>query len=417
MALFLDHNKYYRLPWTLPDNAISWLEVTKACNLYCEGCYRENDPRGHKPLDEIKRDLQVFKRLRKTDGVSIAGGDPLVHPDIIEIVRLVAQDGLKPILNTNGLALNTDFLRELKKAGLVGFTFHIDSKQHRPHWKGKTEAELNELRLQYAEMLAEVGGLSCAFNSTVYGDTLQYVPEIVEWGQKHIDIVHVLVFIAFRAAVLEKQYDYYAGAEKIDMKPIVYSTLDEQERLDILSNDIVEVIRTKYPDFEPCAYLNGTEKVNSFKWLLTGRIGTKRDIHGYVGSKFMELTQTSHHFRHGRYLAYSKPRVHARGKAMLLVASVDKEMRKGVWNYLRSVGRNPINLFKPLHFQTIMIIQPADVLCDGAMSMCDGCPDITVWNDDLVWSCRLEEQMKFGCFVRAVPKQGVVNQPHEFVKS
>jgi hypothetical protein len=40
------------------------------------------------------------------------------------------------------------------------------------------------------------------------------------------------------------------------------------------------------------------------------------------------------------------------------------------------------------------------------MSMCDGCPDITVWNDELVWSCRLEEQMKFGCFVRAVPKAG-----------
>ena len=60
MTIFLDHNKYYRLPWSLPDNAISWLEVTKGCNMYCEGCYRENDPSGHKPIDEIKRDLEVF---------------------------------------------------------------------------------------------------------------------------------------------------------------------------------------------------------------------------------------------------------------------------------------------------------------------------------------------------------------------
>src|ERR1017187_7606212 len=86
MTLFLDHNRYYRLPWNLPDNAISWLEVTKACNLHCEGCYRENDPKGHKPLDQIKRDLAVFKKYRKTDGVSLAGGDPLVHPRIVEIV-------------------------------------------------------------------------------------------------------------------------------------------------------------------------------------------------------------------------------------------------------------------------------------------------------------------------------------------
>ena len=415
MTLFLDHNKYYRIPWSLPDNAISWLEVTKACNMYCEGCYRENDPGGHKPLEQIKRDLEVFKRFRKTDGVSLAGGDPLVHPDVVEIVRLIAQDGLKPVINTNGLSLTKDFLRELKKAGAAGFTFHVDSKQHRPHWKGKTEIELNELRLKYAEMLAEVGGLSCAFNSTVYGDTVEYVPDIVAWGQKHIDIVHVLVFIAFRAAALEKQFDYYAGPERVDMGPIVYSTVDEEQRLDILSNDIVEVIRTRYPAFEPCAYLNGTEKADSLKWLMTGRIGREKNIYGYVGPKFMELTQISHHFLKGRYLAYTKPEVQRSGKVMLLLAPLDRGMWGIARNYIRAVGKSPINLFKPLHFQSITIIQPADVLCDGMVNMCDGYPDITVWNDRLVWSCRLEEQMKFGCFVRAVPKQGI-RQLYEMVR-
>ena len=46
----LDHRQLYRLPWSLPDNSISWLEPTAACNLACFGCYRENDPKGHKPL-------------------------------------------------------------------------------------------------------------------------------------------------------------------------------------------------------------------------------------------------------------------------------------------------------------------------------------------------------------------------------
>jgi len=385
--------------------------------MYCKGCYRENDPRGHKSIDEVKHDLEIFKKSRKTDGISLAGGDPLVHPNIVEIVRLIAQDGLKPIINTNGLALNKEFLRDLKKAGAVGFTFHVDSKQHRPFWKEKTEIELNKLRLHFAEMLAETGELSCAFNSTVYGDTLQYVPDIVEWGQRHIDIVHVLVFIAFRAAVLESKYDYCAGAEKIDISPIVYSTPEDDQRLDILSNDIVEVIRTKYPDFEPCAYLNGTEKANSFKWLLSGRIGTKEEIYGYVGPKFMELAQASHHFRNGKYLAYTKPGVQSHAKTMLLLAPLDRGARGAAGNYLRSVAKNPFNLFKRLHLQSVTIIQPADILLDGSLSMCDGCPDITVWNDQLVWSCRLEEQMKFGCFVRAVPKEGVRNQPHELLRN
>jgi len=404
MTLFLDHNRYYRLPWNLPDNAISWLEVTKACNLYCEGCYRENEPGGHKSIDQIKSDLAIFKKYRKTDGVSIAGGDPLVHPEIVEIVRLIAQEGVKPILNTNGFALTKEMLRDLKKAGVAGFTFHIDSKQHRPGWKGKSEIELNDLRLHYAQMLAEVGGLSCAFNSTVYPDTLQYAPDILAWGQEHIDIVHVIVFICIRAAVLESKFDYYAGGEKVDMGSIVYSTPEETPRPDILSNDVVEVIRTRWPDFEPSAYLNGTEKVDSFKWLLTGRIGTKKTIFGYVGPRFMELAQTLNHLRKGTYLAYTKPSVQKKAKSMLLLAPLDHGLAGVAKKYFRSLLTSPLNLFRRLHLQSVTIIQPADILCNGAMSMCDGCPDITVWNNELVWSCRLEEQMKFGCWVRAVPK-------------
>lgn len=404
MTLFLDHNAYYRLPWNLPDNAISWLEVTKACNLYCEGCYRENEPGGHKPLEEIKRDLAVFRKYRKTDGISIAGGDPLVHPEIVEIVRLIAQEGVKPILNTNGHALTKELLRDLKKAGVAGFTFHIDSKQHRPGWKGKSEVELNELRLHYAKMLDEVGGLSCAFNATVYGDTLNAIPDVLSWAQEHIDIVHVMVFICIRAAVLESQFDYYAGNEKVDMGSVVYSAGEEGQRFDILSNDVVEVIRTRWPDFEPSAYLNGTEKIDSFKWLLSARIGTKDRILGYVGPKFMELAQTWNHLTKGTYLAYTDPIVQKRAKSMLLLSPFDKGLRGVRKKWLGAVLRNPLNLFRRLHLQAVTIIQPADIFCDGSMSMCDSCPDMTVHEGQLVWSCRLEEQLKFGRWVRAVPK-------------
>jgi hypothetical protein len=54
--------------------------------------------------------------------------------------------------------------------------------------------------------------------------------------------------------------------------------------------------------------------------------------------------------------------------------------------------------------QSILIIQPIDLLEDGRDSMCDGCPDMTVHEGKLVWSCRLEEPRAFGQFVTAVPK-------------
>ncbi len=275
MTLQLDPQNYYRLPWSLTDNAISWLEPTWKCNIYCEGCYRINDPRGHKSLEKVKEELAVFKKFRRTDGISIAGGDPLIHPDIVEIVRMIAEDGLKPILNTNGVALTKELLKALKAAGAKGFTFHIDSKQKRPHWKGKNELELCELREQFAEMLYEIGGLSCAFNSTVNGDTLPYVPDLVEWAQRHIEKVHVMVFIAFRAANLDGRFDYYAGAETVDMQEVPYLNPDGK-KTDILSTDVYEAIQERFPDFDSAAYLNGTNKPDSFKWLLSARIGTRK---------------------------------------------------------------------------------------------------------------------------------------------
>ena len=70
----LNHLDYYRLPWNLCDNSISWLEPTAKCNLSCDGCYRMNENNSHKSLEVIKQELDVFTSLRKCDGVSITGG-------------------------------------------------------------------------------------------------------------------------------------------------------------------------------------------------------------------------------------------------------------------------------------------------------------------------------------------------------
>lgn len=397
----LDHRKLYRLPWTLPDNAISWLEPTAMCNLACDGCYRENEKNSHKTLEQVKHELDVFQKNRNSDCISIAGGDPLLHPQIVDIVADIKSRGLKPILNTNGVALNPAFLKELKKAGVFGFTFHVDSKQGRGgEWKGKNEIELNELRYHYARMLADAGGIACSFNSTVYEDTIQYAPVMIEWARKNIDIVNTMVFICFRYVVPSMPFDWYSGGQKVDWQTITYHS-DKDRKVNILSTDVLEVVKEKFPEFTPAAYLNGTERVDSFKWLLTERVGTKNKLYGYLGPKFLELVMTAHHFFNGTYLSYASPKTSRMGRsAMLLLFPFDKGLRKAAANMLK----NPFRLFKKAYFQTVMFIQPVDFMEDGRQSMCDGCPDITVWNDELVWSCRLEEQKQFGTFLRSVQK-------------
>ena len=59
--------------------------------------------------------------------------------------------------------------------------------------------------------------------------------------------------------------DFYVGDRKIEMDSLVYSRPTGQQRLDISSRDVVAEIRKYFPDFSPCAYLNGTEKADSLK--------------------------------------------------------------------------------------------------------------------------------------------------------
>jgi hypothetical protein len=401
----LNPSDYYRLPWSLTDNILGWLEPTKRCNLYCNGCYSRNDPKSDKSLSQVRSDLEVLARARRMDSISIAGGDPLVHPDIVEIVRMVRHEfRLKPIVNTNGLALTPELVAALKRAGNYGFTFHIDSSQNRPGWEGKDEVELNSLRLRYAEMVAKVGGMSVAFNSTVFRHTLSQVPAVLEWAKDHMDIVHGMVFILFRTS-RQRDFDYYADGQKVNVDELVYFG-QEKNPEPITTSEVVSLIREREPEYSPCAYLGGTQNPQSFKWLVAARIGRPGKIHGYVGKRYMEAVQTGHHFLFKRYLGYVHPRLLATGRAMtLLASSFDAGVRRIGKNYLRTVASSPAELFKPLSLQSVLIIQPVDFAADGAANMCDGCPDMTVYNGQLVWSCRLDERMEHGCFLQAVPKQ------------
>jgi pyruvate-formate lyase-activating enzyme len=397
----IDHRALYRLPWNLADNPIAWLEPTQQCNLSCDGCYREN-VKSHKTLADVQSDLDVFARLRNFDGVSVAGGDPLMYPYLTDIVRRVTAMGRKAIVNTNGLAMTREKLVELKKAGLVGVTFHVDSKQGRPGWRNKTEVEMNDLRSQYVDLVSSVGGLACAFNSTVYEDTLHEVPELVAWAGRNIEHVQTMVFITYRAAG-NAAFDYYAHGKKVQIDPLVYAS-DTPRRTDISSREVADVIRTRFPEFEPCAYLNGTEKPDSFKWLLATRIGTPERIYGYVGPRFMEAVQAGYHLFSGRYMSYAPDWTLATGRSVLATAWWDRGVRSAATRYLSTLATQPLELLRTLHMQSIVMIQPIDLLEDGRQNMCDGCPDMTVHNGKLVWSCRLEEPRQFGEFLTAVPK-------------
>jgi len=91
-----------------------WFEISAVehCNLNCAGC-NHFSPLAKKEfltLTQLEKDLKAFNNLLqgKFGGFKIAGGEPLLHPNLIDIIKMCrAYIGDKPLLlYTNGLLFN-----------------------------------------------------------------------------------------------------------------------------------------------------------------------------------------------------------------------------------------------------------------------------------------------------------------------
>ncbi|CAM4192985.1 Cyclic pyranopterin monophosphate synthase 1 [Mycobacterium basiliense] len=112
------------------------LSVIDQCNLRCQYCmpqehYKWLPKRDLLTCDEIDRIVDVFAEagVRK---VRITGGEPLIRPDLAEIVEVLARKLMGPAdlsdiaITTNGVLL-ADRIEELKAAGLCRVTVSFDT--------------------------------------------------------------------------------------------------------------------------------------------------------------------------------------------------------------------------------------------------------------------------------------------------
>ena len=101
------------------------LEPLFRCNLECIGCGKIQ-----KPNEILKRNMspeECFKAAEEcgTPVISIAGGEPLMHPNIVEIVQGLIDRDRYVYLCTNALLL-PDFLPKLPVSPLLTLSVHLD---------------------------------------------------------------------------------------------------------------------------------------------------------------------------------------------------------------------------------------------------------------------------------------------------
>lgn len=172
------------------------LEITQRCNLDCTACYLSENAEAVKdiPLEELYRRIDMISsHYGPGTGVQVTGGDPTLRQqdELIEIVRRIAEKGMRPALFTNGIRAKRELLEKLADVGLVDVAFHVDLTQQRRGYD--SEAALNAIRQEYIERARSLP-IAVIFNTTVTDESIDQVPDIAEFFVKNSDVVRLASF-------------------------------------------------------------------------------------------------------------------------------------------------------------------------------------------------------------------------------
>lgn len=133
-AFYTDFSKQYGLDSTFHHCNICepryvTIKPTLRCNAACQHC----NPRSKQFSTDHKLSIMEYEKLvdqlkkMNVQQICISGGEPLIYPHVVELVRLISARDIQVSINTNGWLLTTHMFERLMDAGLLTINLSLDS--------------------------------------------------------------------------------------------------------------------------------------------------------------------------------------------------------------------------------------------------------------------------------------------------
>lgn len=151
----------------------------RRCNLSCTYCNEFDDFSKPVPLDEMCRRIDRLGSFG-TSVITISGGEPLLHPDLDEIIRRIRHNGAIAGIITNGYLLTADRIERFNRAGLEFLQISIDNVQ--PDDVSKKSLKVLDQKLK---LLAEHADFHVNINS-VLGSGINHPDDALVVAQRAV---------------------------------------------------------------------------------------------------------------------------------------------------------------------------------------------------------------------------------------
>src|SRR5271154_1313361 len=163
----------------------------RRCNLDCGYCNEYDNVSKPVPIEEMKKRLDILADMG-TSIITISGGEPLMHPELEEVIRHIRKRGMIAGMITNGFLLSKERIGTLNEAGLEHLQISIDNVV--PDEVSKKSLKSVDVRLEW---LAEYSVFQVNINSVLGSgvkdpeDALKIAHRAVELGfTSTVGIIH-----------------------------------------------------------------------------------------------------------------------------------------------------------------------------------------------------------------------------------
>lgn len=161
--------------------------VTDNCNLDCHYCNEYDNSVPHPDTDDLKKWMRKIRDLGALR-LGYLGGEPLLHPDFVELVRYGKELGFEKLsMSTNAFLLTEKILRDLEEAGLDSMQFSVD----RMTPIDVTRKSLKTVRKKLAWF--KDSKIKFNVNSVLCPDTLDEVDQVIDTCLEEGVAVHARV--------------------------------------------------------------------------------------------------------------------------------------------------------------------------------------------------------------------------------
>jgi MoaA/NifB/PqqE/SkfB family radical SAM enzyme len=153
----------------------------RRCNLDCGYCNEYDDVSKAVPLEEMKKRLDILADMG-TSIITISGGEPLLHPDLDELIRHIRRRGIYAGMITNGFLLSKERIERLNEAGLEYLQISIDNVV--PDEVSKKSLKTLDVRLEW---LAQYAVFQVNINS-VLGSGVKNPEDALQIAHRAVDL-------------------------------------------------------------------------------------------------------------------------------------------------------------------------------------------------------------------------------------